>query len=96
MDKWISILLTVEEMWENSCERAIAYAYPMTDQYCRDRDMFKARHIYELYGYEYFLQFVNRCPHIHDILGEYLPCRNDGQCVIFCKFYEGGCTYATE
>jgi len=31
MDKWISILLTVEHMWEESRERMVAAEYPMTE-----------------------------------------------------------------
>lgn len=102
MDKWVSILLTAEEMWENSRERAIAYGYPMTEQYRIERDLYKARRIYDLYGYEWFCQFIERCPHIQNLVDNYVPCEigpNYHQCTMFCHKYnfEKGCMlYATK
>lgn len=88
MDKWTSILLTVKEMWEVSCEHLLAdYT---TDEYVRKRDEFKARRIYDLYGYEWFMKFIGRCPHIAQ---DFLPCnKNDGQCSMLCLNYKGGCS----
>lgn len=100
MDEWIRVLLTVEEMWEGSRERMIAAQYPMTEDYRRDRDFYKARRILDLYGYDYFRMFVERCPHILDLIEQYgySPCeQDDGNCSMMCIFYKnGGCTNATK
>lgn len=96
MDKWVSILLEVEQMWEESRERAIAARYPMTEQYRIDRDFYKAQRILDLYGYEWFYRFVERCPHIIHLLDDLVPCKREPdlyQCTMFCHKYnfEKGC-----
>lgn len=100
MDKWVSILLEVEEMWEGSRERMAAAWYSMTDDYRRERDLYKARRILDMYGYEYFRKFVECCPHIKDLIEQYgySPCETgDGNCNMICIFYQnGGCTNATK
>lgn len=93
------ILLEAEDMWEVSAEaRSLAARGLDADDYRRIRDGFKARRIYDLYGYDYFLRFVDKCPHISDLIKEYLPCDRlpGAQCTMFCNFYEGGCKNATE
>lgn len=66
-------------------------------KYRVERDTFKADRIFALYGYDYFLRFVERCPHIQEMMKKYKPCdQNNGQCTMFCALYkEGGCTNAT-
>lgn len=96
MDKWVNILLEVEQMWEESRERAIAAHYPMTEQYCIDRDFYKAQRILEMYGYEWFRRFIDRCPHIIHLLDDLVPCKREPdlyQCTMFCHKYnfEKGC-----
>ena len=99
MDKWTLILLEVESMWE-----ADSYAHYLgqigcdPQKYRIERDTFKADRIYALYGYDYFLRFIERCPHIQEMAKKYLPCKQnkDGQCTIFCINYEGGCKNATD
>jgi hypothetical protein len=99
MDKWGTILLEAEEMWEVSAayHRIISLGCE-TEEYRRLRDEFKADRIYALYGYEAFYKFVIKCPHIHYMFAQHLPCKNnDEQCSLFCYYFkDGGCTYATE
>ena len=65
MDKWIEIIFEAEDMWRNSVEAKVAAIRGYdTDVYCRERDLYKARRILDMYGYEYFRKFVDRCPHI--------------------------------
>lgn len=95
MDKWTMIILEAEDMWEVSAEaRSLAARDLDKEDYRRMRDSFKARRIYDLYGYDYFLRFVEKCPHIADLIKEYLPCDRlpGAQCTMFCTFYKGGCT----
>ena len=69
------------------------------EKYRMERDIFKADRILALYGYDYFLKFIERCPHIQEMAKKYLPCKHsqDAQCTIFCTLYkEGGCTNATK
>lgn len=69
MDKWTMIILEAEDMWEVSAEaRSLAARELTTEDYRRIRDSFKARRIYDLYGYDYFLRFVEKCPHIADLI----------------------------
>lgn len=99
MDKWTLIMLEMEDMWAMSAaSRSMAARGLDSQHYARIRDEFKARRIYDLYGWEYFSKFVERCPHIQYILTEYLPCDREAsaQCNMFCNFYKGGCTYANE
>jgi hypothetical protein len=100
VDKWIQILLEVEEMWAASVDSRLIQGD--TEIYCRERDIYKARRILDLYGEEYFFKFVERCPHIKDYIQDYIPrsCedpKRSRQCNLFCYFYkDGGCEYATE
>ena len=67
MDKWTMMLLEMEDMWAVSAEeRSLSARGIAAEDYKRERDMYKARRIYDLYGEEYFLRFVERCPHIAD------------------------------
>lgn len=67
MDKWTMILLEAEDMWAVSAEEQSLSARGIAvEDYMRERDMYKARRIYNLYGEDYFLRFVERCPHIAD------------------------------
>lgn len=88
------ILLETEGMWEadsySECLRQIG-CDPL--YYRQERDKYKADRIYALYGYDYFIRFVERCPHIQEYAKKYKPCdQNDGQCTMFCANYKGGCT----
>lgn len=93
MSKWIMIISDAEDKWMNSAEsRSVSARCLDAKIYKRERDIFKARYIYETYEYDYFLRFVERCPHIQDLIKEYLPCNQGEQnCNIFCNFYKGGC-----
>lgn len=80
MDKWTLILLEVEGMWEQD-----SYAHYLgqigcdPQKYRVERDTFKADRILALYGYDYFLRFVERCPHIQEMIKKYKPCdQNNG------------------
>lgn len=97
MDDQTLILLEAEEAWSTSRCHGTYYLSP--EEYRFIRDTFKAHWIYEHYGYEHFLQFVNRCPHIQDLIKDYSPCKKaqDSQCSIYCYYYtNGGCKNATE
>ena len=99
MDKWTLILLEVEGMWEaDSYAQYLGQIGCDPQKYRIERDTFKADRIYALYGYDYFLRFIERCPHIQEMAKKYLPCKQnkDGQCTIFCINYEGGCKNATD
>lgn len=98
MDNWTLILLEVEGMWEaDSYAQYLGQIGCDPQKYRIERDTFKADRIYALYGYDYFLRFIERCPHIQEMAKKYLPCKQnkDGQCTIFCINYEGGCKNAT-
>lgn len=95
MDKWTLILLEVEGMWEADSYAAYLGQIGCDPQKYRvERDTFKADRIYALYGYDYFLRFVERCPHIQEMIEKYKPCDQNGdQCTLFCAYYKkGGCT----
>lgn len=95
MDKWISILLETEDMWrQDSYSHYLSQINCDTQTYRIERDMFKAERILALYGYDYFSRFVERCPHIQEMIKKYKPCdQNGGQCTLFCAlFKKGGCT----
>lgn len=98
MSEWTRIILEAEDMWRNSAlARNAAVSNIDVETYCIIRDAYKARRILDLYGEDYFFQFVSRCPHIKEEIKDYLPCvRSAAQCNMFCIFYEGGCTNATE
>lgn len=97
------ILLEIEDTWQVSAAcRSISARELTTEDYRQERDIFKARRIYDLYGYEYFNRFINRCPHIIDKFDDLVPCniKNDiANCSMFCHKYnfERGCVlYATK
>ena len=92
------ILLEVEGMWEADSYAGYLGQIGCDPQYYRqERDKYKADRIYALYGYDYFMRFVERCPHIQEYAKKYKPCdQSDGQCTMFCALYKGGCTNATK
>lgn len=92
------ILLEVEGMWEADSYAGYLARIGCDPQYYRqERDKYKADRIYALYGYDYFMRFVERCPHIQEYAKKYKPCdQNNGQCMMFCAQYKGGCTNAIE
>lgn len=95
MDEWTMILLEVEGMWEADSYAGYLKQIECDSLYYRqERDKYKADRIYALYGYDYFLRFVERCPHIQEYAKKYKPCdQNSGQCTMFCAYYKkGGCT----
>ena len=98
MDDWTLILLEVEGMWEaDSYAQRLGQSCCDPQKYRIERDAFKADRIYALYGYDYFMRFIERCPHIQEYAKKYKPCdQNGGQCTMFCAQYEGGCTNATK
>jgi hypothetical protein len=57
MDKWKMILDAAGSMWEKSREYVIAKSKSY-DEYCIERDLYKARRIFDLYGYEWLYKFV--------------------------------------
>ena len=87
MDKWTLILLEAEDMWEqDSYAHYLSRIDCSTQKYRIERDTFKADRIFALYGYDYFLRFVERCPHIQEMMKKYKPCdQNNGQCTLFCN-----------
>lgn len=98
MDDWILILLEMESMWEaDSYAQYLGQIDCDPQKYRIERDIFKADRIHALYGYDYFMRFVERCPHIQEYAKKYKSCdQNDGQCSMFCAQYKGGCTNATK
>lgn len=99
MDKWIEIIFEAEDMWRNSREAlSIQLRNVPVEEYMRERDFFKARRILDSYGYNYFRMFVERCPHILDMIETYgySPCETEGNCSMMCIFYNGGCTNAAK
>ena len=101
MDKWREIIFEAEDMWRNSVDARVAQIRGVdTETYRRLRDTYKARRILDLYGYEYFRMFVDRCPHIIEYVKDfgYAPCeQGDGNCSMICIFYKnGGCTNAAK
>lgn len=89
------ILQEAEEMWNCSATaNALRSQEASIEEYRRERDAYKARRIYDIHGYDWFRRFVERCPHIQDLLDEHVPCRNEHyQCTMFCHKYdfEKGC-----
>ena len=99
MNKWVEIIFEAEDMWRKSAEAlSIQRRSSTTEEYMRERDFYKARRIFDMYGYDYFRMFVERCPHILDMIEEYgySPCETDGNCSMMCIFYKGGCTNAAK
>lgn len=94
MDEWTMILLEVEGMWEADSYAGYLRQIECDSLYYRqERDKYKADRIFALYGYDYFLRFVERCPHIQEMIKKYKPCdQNNGQCTLFCAYCKkGGC-----
>jgi hypothetical protein len=95
MTEWEIILLEAEDVWQNCANGRYVGAWGSDkERYRRDRDIFKARRIYDLYGYDYFLKFLNRCPHIKDCFDDLVLCKINGQCSTLCYKYDikKGCT----
>ncbi len=91
MDKWIAIILDMEDCWHESAEYKRLPSTLSEEEYRRIRDVYKAEHIYHMYGFEYFYKFVKLSPHITDLLDEYVPCKRDEehfQCTMFCHRYD--------
>jgi hypothetical protein len=100
--KWTQIILDAEDMWAKS---AIYRYFPLSaskEEFETERDLFKIRRIYDLYGYGYALRFAKEHPSTMAYLDKCVPCMqyaNQGQCTMFCHKYdfEKGCTLnATE
>lgn len=98
MNQWTQILLDAEESWAvYAASHSLSVRKRTAEEYTRARDLYKAQYIFDNYGYNYFLRFCERCSNAQDLLEKITPCARDGQCMIFCKFYEmGGCTNATK
>lgn len=87
MSEWESILLEAEDIWENCVNGRYAGTWDSDkEKYKIDRDVFKARRIYELYGYNYFLKFIAGCPHIKNYFNDLVPCEdnkhNKKECIL--------------
>ena len=100
-NKWNQIIIEMEDNWHESAEYNFLPLDISTQEYCRIRDVYKAEHIYYMYGFDYFYRFVKQAPHIVDLLDSFVPCNRDPQfqCTMFCHKYdfEKGCTLnATE
>lgn len=68
-------MLEMEDLWAESAEvRSLSAREINAKEYSKMRDTFKANHILALYGYDYFIKFVERCPHIQEMLTKYKPC----------------------
>ena len=98
MNQWIQILLDAEESWDvYAASRSLSVRKRNAKEYTQARDLYKARYIFDNYGYNYFLRFCEGCSNARGLLEEITPCDKDGQCMVFCKFYEmGGCLNATK
>ena len=102
MDKWTMIELDMEDMWAKSAQYKHFPLSASKDYYELERDLFKIRRIYDMYGYEYAKRFAQEHPDTIAYLNQYAPCSaysNYNQCTIFCHKYdcEKGCTLnATE
>ncbi len=98
MDKWTMIIMEMEDMWHNSVEYRVVPSSYTAKEYRIERDIYKAQRIYDLYGYDYFMRFLQQCPHIIEFMDNYVPCKKQGphqnQCTMFCHRYnlEKGCT----
>lgn len=96
MDKWTTIILEMEDMWHDSAEYKFMPIDISSEDYRKQRDIYKARRIYDMYGFDYFSRFIKQCPHIHNDLDSYVPCLREPhkfQCTMFCHKYdfEKGC-----
>lgn len=97
MDKWTMIELDMEDMWAKSAQYKHFPLSASKDYYELERDLFKLRRIYDIYGYTYALQFAELHPDTKMYLDQYVPCMQPGphqhQCTMFCHKYdfEKGC-----
>lgn len=96
MDKWTAIILDMEDMWAKSAQYKHFPLNTSKEEYELERDLFKVRRIYDMYGYEYCMRFANEHPAVKAYLEDYVPCQREPhkhQCTIFChKYnYERGC-----
>ena len=90
------IELDMEDMWAKSTEYK---NFPLTaskDYYELERDLFKIRRIYDMYGYKYAVKFAELHPDTKAYLDQYVPCEqypDKDQCTMFCHKYnsEKGC-----
>ena len=98
MNKWTKIILEMETMWSESAEALLLIAAKADmETWRKERDAYKARRIYDLYGFDCFLKFVDENPHIREVVKVPAGCTRDGQCTFFCYYYgEGGCKNATK
>ena len=89
MDKWELILLDVEEMWAKSAQHKWFPAFTSKEEYELQRDLFKARRIYDLYGYECCARFIKEHPNTAAAMDDFVPCKHEplGQCTMFCHKY---------
>ena len=91
------IELDMEDMWAKSAQYKHFPLSASKDYYELERDLFKIRRIYDIYGYKYALKFAELHPDTKAFLDQYVPCQqpmNAGQCTMFCHKYdcEKGCT----
>ena len=91
------IELDMEDMWAKSAQYKYFPLSASKDYYELERDLFKIRRIYDIYGYKYALKFAELHPDTKAYLDQYVPCQqpmNAGQCTMFCHKYdcEKGCT----
>ena len=84
------ILLEMEDVWHTSEEYKFCPIDMPHNEYKIKRDCYKAQRIYELYGFEYFGRFVIHCPHIQNLMDDYVPCKREQniQCTMFCHKYD--------
>ena len=65
MNEWVRILQDAEDKWiAVATSRSLA---AREVNYCYERDVYKANYILSTYGYDDYLKFVERCPHIGQI-----------------------------
>ena len=92
--------IAIEELtqdWIESAEHKLAAAMQMGDDKFL-RDYYIGRRLYDMYGLDYLMQFIEERPHIKDLFDDCKPCDcQDGQCSMLCpNFKNGGCSNATE
>lgn len=96
------IELDMEDMWAKSAQHKYFPLSASKEDYELERDLFKIRRIYDIYGYKYALKFAELHPDTITYLDQYVPCLQHSdlyQCTMFCHKYdfEKGCTLnATE
>ena len=85
------IELDMEDMWAKSAQYKHFPLSASKDYYELERDLFKIRRIYDIYGYKYALKFAELHPDTKAYLDQYVPCQqpmNAGQCTMFCHKYD--------